>query len=276
MPSEAVGLRPTFTWPGCLTPNSKLLYYSRLCSSSSSQLQYNTMIAVDVTTGAVIRNRNKACVAHADTARPAWTKHRFGACGKAPAIAPALPTRVCSQSTDPSDPPTPNPPSPSTPPSSPPTTANPPPGDLPRRKVAAGEEIPAGVARIEAVTAYGAVNTDGTQFGVAVADSGIDCSHPDLNCGDGKSWVQDSDNFPGDSAADKDFYGHGTHVAGKCWAQQLHQVLVAAAAAAGLDGSAGQLIWQGCTHSGGQTVCATLILHQQQLQQQLAVGASFS
>lgn len=87
--------------------------------------------------------------------------------------------------------------------------------------VAQGEQIPAGVARIEAVTPGNALIDVAAlparqQAVVAVADSGLDASHPDLNVVGGRSWVSAVISVPGDKPdATYDAYGHGTHV-GKC------------------------------------------------------------
>jgi subtilisin len=56
----------------------------------------------------------------------------------------------------------------------------------------------------------GAVHTDGatgTGVKVAVIDSGIDCSHPELTCAGGYDFVNDNPSLIDDN-------GHGTHVAG--------------------------------------------------------------
>eukprot|EP00882_Tetradesmus_deserticola_P022422 GHRQ01024327.1.p2 GENE.GHRQ01024327.1~~GHRQ01024327.1.p2 ORF type:complete len:224 (+),score=43.68 GHRQ01024327.1:494-1165(+) len=91
---------------------------------------------------------------------------------------------------------------------------------LPRTPVAASEQIPAGIARIEAANAAaGVFNTAGLpasqQVAVGVVDSGVDGTHPDLNLVGGKSWVTPSAQVAGDVANPAvDRYGHGTHVAG--------------------------------------------------------------
>lgn len=65
-----------------------------------------------------------------------------------------------------------------------------------------------GVQHIQAGTAH-ARNVTGTGVRVAVIDTGIDCTHPDLaaNCAGGYDFVND-DSDPMDD------HGHGTHVAG--------------------------------------------------------------
>ncbi len=71
--------------------------------------------------------------------------------------------------------------------------------------VASGEVVPTGIKRIGAVAAgqaRGASSVD-----IAVIDTGVDLSHPDLNVGEGVNCVN-----PG--AAPTDGNGHGTHVAG--------------------------------------------------------------
>jgi len=72
--------------------------------------------------------------------------------------------------------------------------------------LAAGEPTPpAGVRRMQAATST--TTRQASDFGVAVIDTGIDLSHPDLNAVSGTNCVT-----PGASAQDDE--GHGTHVAG--------------------------------------------------------------
>ena len=52
------------------------------------------------------------------------------------------------------------------------------------------------------------------QLLVAVMDSGIDSTHPDLNYAGGISWVTTGAAKPNDVAANVDNLGHGTHIAG--------------------------------------------------------------
>ena len=69
----------------------------------------------------------------------------------------------------------------------------------------AGDSVPPGVRRIGAAAPITARESSGA--GVAVLDTGIDLSHPDLNALDGVNCVA-----PGAPSRDGD--GHGTHVAG--------------------------------------------------------------
>ena len=71
--------------------------------------------------------------------------------------------------------------------------------------ITAGDSAPTGVRRFGAATASEARAASGVN--VAVIDTGIDLSHPDLNAAAGKNCVT-----PG--AAPQDDNGHGTHVAG--------------------------------------------------------------
>ena len=70
--------------------------------------------------------------------------------------------------------------------------------------LAAGDSAPAGVRRMQAATTTTARQASGAN--VAVIDTGIDLSHPDLNAADGKNCVG--------SGPAQDDEGHGTHVAG--------------------------------------------------------------
>jgi subtilisin len=70
---------------------------------------------------------------------------------------------------------------------------------------AAGEQVPIGVRRIRAGTSTTVEHASG--IGVAVLDSGVDLTHPDLNVSHGINCVT-----PGAPADDDN--GHGTHVAG--------------------------------------------------------------
>jgi subtilisin len=68
-----------------------------------------------------------------------------------------------------------------------------------------GDSAPTGVRRIEAASSTAVRGA--SAVGVAVIDTGIDLSHPDLNvAGSGKNCVS--------SASAQDDHGHGTHVAG--------------------------------------------------------------
>ena len=72
--------------------------------------------------------------------------------------------------------------------------------------LAAGEPLPpAGIRRIGAATPKTARQS--SDAAVAVLDTGVDLSHPDLNAVEGVNCIT-----PGDSAEDD--HGHGTHVAG--------------------------------------------------------------
>ena len=70
--------------------------------------------------------------------------------------------------------------------------------------ITAGDTVPPGVRRIGAATATTVREASTTN--VAVIDSGIDLSHPDLNAVNGKNCIG--------SGTAKDDNGHGTHVAG--------------------------------------------------------------
>ena len=72
-------------------------------------------------------------------------------------------------------------------------------------ELAPGDSAPTGVRRLGAATADTARQASGA--GVAVLDTGIDLSHPDLNAADGTNCIA-----PGTPADDDE--GHGTHVAG--------------------------------------------------------------
>jgi subtilisin family serine protease len=71
--------------------------------------------------------------------------------------------------------------------------------------LAAGEQVPSGVARIEAATA--ATTQAASGAAVAVIDTGVDLNNPDMNAVTGTNCIT-----PGASAQDDN--GHGTHVAG--------------------------------------------------------------
>lgn len=76
--------------------------------------------------------------------------------------------------------------------------------------IAPGDSAPTGTRRIAAATATTAQTASGV--GVAVIDTGVDLTHPDLNVSDGADCVS-----PGTSADDDN--GHGTHVAGSIAAE---------------------------------------------------------
>lgn len=68
-----------------------------------------------------------------------------------------------------------------------------------------GEHVPTGVRRIEAATLAAA--HEASQVSVAVIDTGIDLTHPDLNAVEGRSCVRHVKTAQDDN-------GHGTHVSG--------------------------------------------------------------
>ena len=71
--------------------------------------------------------------------------------------------------------------------------------------LASGETAPTGIRRMGAATSNEVRRTSGA--GVAVIDTGVDLSHPDLNAANGKNCVSSSTSANDDN-------GHGTHVAG--------------------------------------------------------------
>jgi subtilisin family serine protease len=68
-------------------------------------------------------------------------------------------------------------------------------------------QYPWGISRVNAPAAWNATQGDGVR--VAVIDTGIDCSHPNLNCS-----LSDGINYVDPSADPMDDQGHGTHVSG--------------------------------------------------------------
>ncbi|MBI4507877.1 MAG: S8 family serine peptidase [Chloroflexi bacterium] len=77
------------------------------------------------------------------------------------------------------------------------------------REVRAFDTLPTGVDRVDAEAATGGSFAPTPGFGVAVLDTGIDLSHPDLNAKAGKACVA-----AGPRGTPQDYNGHGTHVAG--------------------------------------------------------------
>ncbi|KAF8055730.1 aprE [Scenedesmus sp. PABB004] len=201
---------PGLAWPHCLTPTARLLWVGAPCggaNSSSSAVAYRELRAVDAASGRPLTGGGGLpCVLRPDTARPQWTRARFGGCGAPPLLVRDLPARLCA------------------PPRAPAPAPGQQPAALPRAPLAPGDAVPAGVAAVEAASAArGVVDVDaapragpgGGRLSVAVVDSGVDGTHPDLSLVGGASWVEAAPGVPGDAAAhDTDAYGHGTHVAG--------------------------------------------------------------
>lgn len=177
-----------FRWPGCRITGSTLVWFGRTCGDGSKVL-YNQVRSVRQD-GSLINN----CILRRDATQITWTRQRLGACGIAPTFATSLPTRICSPTGGGGGSPPP-----------PPPPSNPPPVGtnqvLPKVPVAAGEEVTPNMQRIEAVTAAGVDNIAGLpasqQIAVAVVDSGIDGTHPDLNIVGGKSWATPSSKLSG-------------------------------------------------------------------------------
>jgi hypothetical protein len=146
----------------------------------------------------------------------------FGSCGVPPGRAAPAPTGVlCAQNPPPDTKPQPSPQNPD------PQTLDPSPSPspipagfvgysgarLPHVAVAAGEQIPAGVLRIEAATPEGVSNTAGLPTGqqvvVGVVDSGVDASHPEITYAGGRSWLDPAAEAGSENAPDTDAFGHG-------------------------------------------------------------------
>lgn len=189
-------------WPGCRVAGSKLVWRGVTCGDGS-KIQYAELRAIN-SQGALIK---PTCILRPDPSKPAWTRQRFGSCGVQPLYTTALPTMVCSatggggssgSSPPPSNtgtPPTPTPPPPPASPSPPNSSGRTGPL-LNRVPIVSGDQASSSLSRIEAATAAGVDSTEGLpaerQIGVAIIDSGIDGTHPDLNVVGGKSWATPS------------------------------------------------------------------------------------
>ncbi|KAF8070961.1 GCN2 [Scenedesmus sp. PABB004] len=206
----------SFKWPGCIAPANTLVWVGQPCGEPASMIAYTQLRAVNTVTGAVATNAaGQPCVLTPATAKATWTRQRFGACGAAPLYARSLPTLICAPTGGSSEGSTTT----DVPSATLPTLSRPTPV-LPRTPLAAGDEVPAGVSRIEAGSAaQGVIDAAGLpaaqQVVVGVIDSGVDGTHPDLNLVGGTSWATPAADLAGDSAdATVDIFGHGTHVAG--------------------------------------------------------------
>jgi hypothetical protein len=144
----------------------------------------------------------------------------FGSCGVPPALSMQQSgSLVCSPGQLPSPAPAASPPSP--PSGSSPAVPNPTVDGLkmPRSPVAAGEQVPTGVARIGGITgqtiADAAILPDSMKVVVGIIDSGVDASHPDINYVGGRSWISNATgSVPDDALPGKDFYGAAARAEG--------------------------------------------------------------
>ena len=89
------------------------------------------------------------------------------------------------------------------------------------------ETTPSGIARTLATNTKTFADKKDVDATIAVLDTGIDLTHPDLN-------VTESVSFVGDNARGNDVYGHGTHVAGTIAARMNDQGVVGMAPGAKL------------------------------------------
>ncbi|WIA09993.1 hypothetical protein OEZ85_010205 [Tetradesmus obliquus] len=211
-----------FTTLGCNVQNAKFVWKGRFCRGSTSSINFTEVAAVDRFTNAALRTSKGALCRLVRGPNPSVNAQRFGSCNAAPAVAAGLPVRVCGA-----------------------TGGN---GNLggvgttpmglvlPRVPLQPNEQVPSGVSLIEAARGGSVGNIKlGKTVVVAVVDSGVDATHPDLNYVGGKGFVIPSTAVPGDSADPaSDLYGHGTHVAGIVGAENDNSGLVGVAPGVGI------------------------------------------
>ncbi|WIA18491.1 hypothetical protein OEZ85_009945 [Tetradesmus obliquus] len=168
--------------PGCGQPMLSMVYTGELCSSGSSAMGIRWLSAApapgstaDATKCTIKRSANPATASDF-----LYNKDWFGGCGAPPARVQFLALPV---------------------------------------DTSGSQTVPTGMARIMAVTtsaATGQLQTVAPVFpaAVAVIDSGIQCSHPDLNVVYTKQFNDERSPDPNRDGGCYDGLGHGTHVTG--------------------------------------------------------------
>ncbi|WIA15899.1 hypothetical protein OEZ85_012648 [Tetradesmus obliquus] len=217
-PSSLAGISsagPRLQWAGCKANGTRIYWFGERCGANLARTRWVGMYAVNTTTNEMI----PGCLQYRKSPESdPWNVAHMGACGVAPTVAPAdlavnkfIPLGIqCIAAVY--------------------KSRHVP---CPVSDLAVNEFIPLGIQRIEAV--YKSRLPDMARAPVpgvvvAVVDTGVDASHPDLNVVGGMNFVGDEPQL----TYANDTNGHGTHVSGTIGARNQGKGIVGVAPGIGI------------------------------------------
>ncbi|WIA36077.1 hypothetical protein OEZ86_007429 [Tetradesmus obliquus] len=217
-PSSLAGISsagPRLQWAGCKANGTRIFWFGERCGANLARTRWVGMYAVNTTTNEMI----PGCLQYRKSPESdPWNVAHMGACGVAPTVAPAdlavnefIPLGIQCIATVYKSRHVP----------------------CPVSDLAVNEFIPLGIQRIEAV--YKSRLPDMARAPVpgvvvAVVDTGVDASHPDLNVVGGMNFVGDEPQL----TYANDTNGHGTHVSGTIGARNQGKGIVGVAPGIGI------------------------------------------